>query len=35
MVEIICSLVKNLSPNCDGVAMMSMGVNILAKMLKW
>ncbi|KAK3028660.1 hypothetical protein RJ639_037840 [Escallonia herrerae] len=31
VIEIICTLVKNLSPNGDGVMMMSMGVNILAK----
>ncbi|CAK9162513.1 unnamed protein product [Ilex paraguariensis] len=33
-VQIICTLVKNHNPNCDGVVMMSLGVNILAKMLK-
>lgn len=32
--EIICTLIKNLSPNCSGALMMSMGVNILAMMLK-
>ncbi|MCD7459389.1 hypothetical protein HAX54_040819 [Datura stramonium] len=32
--EIICAWIKSLSPNCSGVGLMSMGVNILAKMLK-
>ncbi|XP_059297405.1 uncharacterized protein LOC132050256 isoform X2 [Lycium ferocissimum] len=32
--EIICAWIKSLSPNCSGVALMSTGVNILAKMLK-
>ncbi|XP_016496025.2 uncharacterized protein LOC107815035 isoform X1 [Nicotiana tabacum] len=32
--EIICAWIKNLSPNCSDVGLMSMGVNILAKMLK-
>ncbi|GMP64164.1 hypothetical protein CsSME_00025565 [Camellia sinensis var. sinensis] len=32
--EIICTLVKRISPNSNGALMMSMGVNILAKMLK-
>ncbi|CAH1423389.1 unnamed protein product [Lactuca virosa] len=32
--EIICTLIKNLSPNRSGALMMSMGVNILAMMLK-
>ncbi|XP_071717637.1 uncharacterized protein [Rutidosis leptorrhynchoides] len=31
--EIICTLIKNLSPNVGGALMMSMGVNILAMML--
>ncbi|KAL4585015.1 hypothetical protein LXL04_009628 [Taraxacum kok-saghyz] len=31
--EIICTLIKNLSPKCSGALMMSMGVNILAMML--
>lgn len=35
MAEIICTLVKNLSPNRSGALMMSMGVNILAMMLNW
>lgn len=34
MAEIICTLIKNLSPNCSGALMMSMAVNILAMMLK-
>ncbi|KAL5788807.1 hypothetical protein ACOSP7_005756 [Xanthoceras sorbifolium] len=34
MVEIICTLIRNLSPNSSSAAVMSMGVNILAKMLK-
>ncbi|KAK3195082.1 hypothetical protein Dsin_026392 [Dipteronia sinensis] len=34
MVEIICTLIRNLSPNSSSAAAMSMGVNILAKMLK-
>ncbi|KAL3843385.1 hypothetical protein ACJIZ3_000788 [Penstemon smallii] len=34
VVEIVCALVKSLSPSVNGVVMMSMGVNILAKMLK-
>ncbi|KAM3398313.1 putative protein isoform X4 [Capsicum galapagoense] len=32
--ETICACIKSLPPNCSGVASMSMGVNILAKMLK-
>ncbi|XP_010313025.2 uncharacterized protein [Solanum lycopersicum] len=32
--EIICAFIKNLSPDCSGVELMSMGVKILAKMLK-
>ncbi|GJX61656.1 hypothetical protein Tco_0294556 [Tanacetum coccineum] len=31
--EIVCNLIKNLSPNVSGALMMSMGVNILAMML--
>ncbi|KAI3679077.1 hypothetical protein L6452_38385 [Arctium lappa] len=34
MAEIICTLIKNLSPNCSGALMMSMVVNILAMLLK-
>ncbi|KAJ8767098.1 hypothetical protein K2173_012689 [Erythroxylum novogranatense] len=34
VVEIICSVIKNLSPNSSSTAVMSMGVSILAKMLK-
>ncbi|KAL0422870.1 UNVERIFIED_CONTAM: hypothetical protein Slati_3309900 [Sesamum latifolium] len=34
VVEIICALVKNLPPNVNGAAMMSMGVTILTKMLR-
>nr|XP_043624466.1 uncharacterized protein LOC122596031 [Erigeron canadensis] len=33
MTEIICTLIKNLSPNASGALMMSMGVHILAMML--
>ncbi|EYU37916.1 hypothetical protein MIMGU_mgv1a000102mg [Erythranthe guttata] len=33
VVEIVCSLVKNLSPSVNGAVMMSMCVNILTKML--
>nr|GMC57751.1 uncharacterized protein LOC109164950 [Ipomoea batatas]GMC57752.1 uncharacterized protein LOC109164950 [Ipomoea batatas]GMC57753.1 uncharacterized protein LOC109164950 [Ipomoea batatas]GMD99046.1 uncharacterized protein LOC109164950 [Ipomoea batatas] len=33
--EIICGLIKNLPPNSIGVSLMSMGVDILTKMLKW
>ncbi|XP_031130365.1 uncharacterized protein LOC116032104 [Ipomoea triloba] len=32
--EIICGLIKNLPPNSTGVTLMSMGVDILTKMLK-
>ncbi|KAF3639071.1 hypothetical protein FXO38_22874 [Capsicum annuum] len=32
--ETICACIKSLPANCSGVASMSMGVNILAKMLK-
>lgn len=35
VVEIVCSLVKNLSPSVNGAVMVSMGVNILTKMLIW
>ncbi|XP_058213125.1 uncharacterized protein LOC131325082 isoform X1 [Rhododendron vialii] len=34
VVDIMCTLVKKSSPNSSGAVMMSMGVNILAKMLK-
>ncbi|XP_021609697.1 uncharacterized protein LOC110613074 isoform X3 [Manihot esculenta] len=34
VVEIICAVVKRLSPSSGGAALMSMGVNILAKMMK-
>ncbi|KVH88159.1 hypothetical protein Ccrd_024450 [Cynara cardunculus var. scolymus] len=34
MAEIICTLIKNLSSNRSGALLMSMGVNILAMMLK-
>ncbi|XP_038902765.1 uncharacterized protein LOC120089385 isoform X2 [Benincasa hispida] len=34
LVEIICVLVRNLSPNSSNAAAMSMGLNILSKMLK-
>ncbi|XP_059647512.1 uncharacterized protein LOC132293878 [Cornus florida] len=34
LVEIVCNLVKKLSPSCSGAVLMSMGVTILAKMLK-
>ncbi|GER50288.1 hypothetical protein STAS_27578 [Striga asiatica] len=34
VVEIVCALVKSLSPSVDGAVMMSMGVNILTKMLQ-
>ncbi|XP_057475806.1 uncharacterized protein LOC130763817 [Actinidia eriantha] len=34
VVEIICTMVKKISPNSIGALMMSMGVNILAKLLK-
>ncbi|KAJ0009758.1 hypothetical protein Pint_34376 [Pistacia integerrima] len=34
VVEIICNLIKHLSPNSGSSAVMSMGVNILARMLK-
>ncbi|KAG8368145.1 hypothetical protein BUALT_Bualt15G0014600 [Buddleja alternifolia] len=34
VVEIVCALVKSLSPSVHGAVMMSMGVNILTKMLK-
>ncbi|KAL4616065.1 hypothetical protein ACB092_07G172100 [Castanea dentata] len=33
-VEIICTLVRNLSPNSNSAALMSMGVKILGKLLK-
>ena len=33
--EIVCNLIKNLSPNVSGALMMSMGVNILAMLLNW
>lgn len=35
VVDIICTLVRNVSPNSSCAATMAMGVNILAKMLKW
>lgn len=35
VVEIVCAMVKSLPPSVSGAAMMSMGVNILSKMLKW
>lgn len=35
VVDIMCSLVKKSSPNSSGALMMSMGVNMLAKMLNW
>lgn len=35
VVEIVCAMVKSLPPSVSGAAMMSMGVNILTKMLKW
>lgn len=31
----ICALVRKLSPNSTSAAIMAMGVNLLAKMLKW
>ncbi|KAK9987855.1 hypothetical protein SO802_028094 [Lithocarpus litseifolius] len=34
VVEIICTLVRNLSPNSNSAALMSMGVKILGKLLK-
>lgn len=34
VVEMLCTLVKNLPPTCHGAALMSMSINILAKMLK-
>ncbi|XP_071935327.1 uncharacterized protein [Coffea arabica] len=34
VVEMLCTLVKNLPPTCYGAALMSMSINILAKMLK-
>ncbi|EEF34096.1 conserved hypothetical protein [Ricinus communis] len=34
VVDIICAVIKNLSPTSAGAAVMSMGVSILAKMLK-
>ncbi|GFP89006.1 nucleoporin nup188 homolog [Phtheirospermum japonicum] len=34
VVEIVCALVKSLSPSVNGAVMMSMGVNILTKMLR-
>ncbi|KAI3446215.1 hypothetical protein Pfo_002880 [Paulownia fortunei] len=34
VVEIVCALVKRLSPSVNGAVMMSMGVNILTKMLR-
>ncbi|KAF3434642.1 hypothetical protein FNV43_RR21727 [Rhamnella rubrinervis] len=34
VVEIICTLVRKLSPNSSSAAVMAMGVNILAEMLK-
>ncbi|XP_052191958.1 uncharacterized protein LOC127801127 isoform X2 [Diospyros lotus] len=33
-IEIICSLVKKISPTCSGALIMSMSVNILSKMIK-
>lgn len=35
MVEVLCNIVKNLSPYSGSVLAMSMNVNILAKMMKW
>ncbi|TQE02447.1 hypothetical protein C1H46_011972 [Malus baccata] len=35
LVEIICTLVRKLSPTSGGAALMSVGINILAKMLRW
>ncbi|KAB2602656.1 nucleoporin NUP188-like protein [Pyrus ussuriensis x Pyrus communis] len=34
LVEIICTLVRKLSPTSGGAALMSVGINILAKMLR-
>ncbi|KAK6136598.1 hypothetical protein DH2020_029631 [Rehmannia glutinosa] len=34
VVEIVCALVKSFSPSVNGAVMMSMGVNILTKMLR-
>lgn len=34
LVEVICVLVRNLSPNSSNAAAMSMGLNILSKMMK-
>ncbi|KAH0977984.1 hypothetical protein GBA52_027703 [Prunus armeniaca] len=34
LVEIICSLIRKSSPTSDGATLMSLGINILAKMLK-
>ncbi|XP_050107709.1 uncharacterized protein LOC126586808 isoform X1 [Malus sylvestris] len=34
LVEVICTLVRKLSPTSDGAALMSVGINILAKMLR-
>ncbi|KAM1031237.1 hypothetical protein ACFX2C_035051 [Malus domestica] len=34
LVEIICTLVRKLSPTLGGAALMSVGINILAKMLR-
>ena len=35
VVEMISTLVRRLSPTPSGAALMSVAVNILAKMLKW
>lgn len=35
VVEIVCAVVKSLPPSMNGAVMMSMGVTLLTKMLKW
>ncbi|XP_051133760.1 uncharacterized protein LOC127253286 isoform X2 [Andrographis paniculata] len=34
VIEIVCALLKSLSPSLNGVLMMSMGINILTKMMR-
>lgn len=35
MVEVLCNLVRNLSPYNGSVKAMAMSVTVLAKMMKW
>lgn len=34
-VEIVCALLKSYFPSLNGAIMMSMGINILTKMMRW